>query len=208
VITEGGILDALSTRFPGSLEVVPAVDQPTIRAPKEMLLALMEWLRHDQGYELLLDVCGVDWFPARPRFEVVYHVYNPTRPERLRVKTLVGQNEEIESVTGIWPGARLVEKEDGDEGPLPWMLTACDVALEPPVVDRATGPQPATKTAASTNMADLTMLIQGASFLFGRVTSDGITNSPWSTSYRRPSSSAPHRYPLPTRLPASGNQDT
>lgn len=114
MITEGGILDALSTRFPGSLEVVPAVDQPTIRAPKEMLLALMEWLRHDQGYELLLDVCGVDWFPARPRFEVVYHVYNPTRPERLRVKTLVGQNEEIESVTGIWPGANWPERETFD----------------------------------------------------------------------------------------------
>ena len=114
MITEGGILDALNTRFPGSLEVVPAVDQPTVRAPKEMLVALMEWLRHDQGYELLLDVCGVDWFPARPRFEVVYHVYNPERHARLRVKTMVGLNEEVESMTRIWPGANWPERETFD----------------------------------------------------------------------------------------------
>jgi len=114
VITEGGILDALDERFPGSLEVVPAVDQPTVRVPKTMLVALMEWLKHEQGYHLLLDVCGVDWFPARPRFEVVYHIYNPTRHERLRVKTTVGQNEEIESVTPIWPGANWPEREAFD----------------------------------------------------------------------------------------------
>lgn len=114
MITEGGILDALNERFPGSLEVVPAVDQATIRAPKEMLVALMTWLRDDRGFALLLDVCGVDWFPARPRFEVVYHVYHPTAHERLRVKTWVGLNEEVESMTPLWPGANWPEREAFD----------------------------------------------------------------------------------------------
>jgi NADH-quinone oxidoreductase subunit C len=114
VITEGGILDALNARFPGSIEVVPAVDQASVRVDKDILRAVMEWLRLEQGYELLLDVCGVDWFPARPRFEVVYHVYNPTRPERLRVKVLVGQNEEVESMTAVWPGANWPEREAFD----------------------------------------------------------------------------------------------
>ena len=114
MITEAPVLSALQSRFPGSLEVVPAVDQPTVVAPKDMLLALMTWLKEDQGYALLLDVCGVDWFPARPRFEVVYHLYQPVRHERLRVKTWVALGEEVESVTPLWPGANWPEREAYD----------------------------------------------------------------------------------------------
>jgi NADH-quinone oxidoreductase subunit C len=114
VITDGRILDALNARFPGSIEVVPAVDHAAVRIDRDNLRAVMEWLRDEQGYELLLDVCAVDWFPARPRFEVVYHVHNPTRKERLRVKVPLGQNEEIESMTALWPGANWPEREAFD----------------------------------------------------------------------------------------------
>ena len=114
MITDGRILDALNARFPGSIEVVPAVDHAAVRIDRDNLRAVMEWLRDEQGYELLLDVCAVDWFHARPRFEVVYHVHNPTRKERLRVKVPLGQNEEIESMTALWPGANWPEREAFD----------------------------------------------------------------------------------------------
>jgi NADH-quinone oxidoreductase subunit C len=114
VITEHPVLDALQARFPGSLEVVPAVDQPTVRTPKEMLLALMQHLKHDLGFLLCVDVTAVDWFPARPRFEVVYHLLNPHRMWRLRVKTWAGLGESVPSVTGIWPGADWPERETYD----------------------------------------------------------------------------------------------
>jgi NADH-quinone oxidoreductase subunit C len=114
VITEHPVLDALSSRFPGSLEVVPAVDQPTVMAPKEMLLALMQYLRNEQGFLLCLDVTAVDWFPNRPRFEVVYHLLNPHTMWRVRVKTRVGLGETVPSVTGIWPGANWPERETYD----------------------------------------------------------------------------------------------
>jgi NADH-quinone oxidoreductase subunit C len=114
MITEAPILSDLQARFPGSLEVIPAVDQPTVRAPKEILLALFEFLKHEQGFSLLLDVCGVDWYPARPRFEVVYHLFDPVRVRRLRVKTWVHLNEEVPSATTVWPGANWPEREAYD----------------------------------------------------------------------------------------------
>jgi NADH-quinone oxidoreductase subunit C len=114
VITEHPILELLQTRFPGSIEVVPAVDQPTLKASKEMLLALMEHLHHDQGFLLCLDVTAVDWFPARPRFEVVYHLLNPHKMWRLRIKTTVHVGEAMPSVTRIWPGANWPERETYD----------------------------------------------------------------------------------------------
>jgi NADH-quinone oxidoreductase subunit C len=114
VITEHPVLSALQERFPGSLEVVPAVDQPTVRVPKDMLLAVMQHLKDGQGFRLLLDVTAVDWFPARPRFEVVYHAYNPATYQRVRVKTWAGLGEAVPSVTGIWPGANWPERETYD----------------------------------------------------------------------------------------------
>lgn len=114
MITEAPILDALQSRFPGSLEVVPAVDQPTVTAPKEMLLALMDFLKRDRQMSMLIDVTAVDWFPSRPRFELVYHLLNPLTMERLRVKTWCHLNEEVPSVMGLWPGADWPEREAYD----------------------------------------------------------------------------------------------
>ena len=114
MITEAPVLERLQGRFPGSLEVVPAVDHPTVRAPKEMLLALMEFARGELHMELLIDVCAVDWFPARPRFEVVYHLLAPATMERLRIKTTCHLGEEVPSVIHIWPGADWPEREAFD----------------------------------------------------------------------------------------------
>lgn len=114
MITEAPVLAVLQSRFPGSLEVVPAVDQPTVKAPKEMLVALVEFLKQEQGYDLLLDVSAVDWFPARPRFEVVYHLMDPRAIRRVRVKTWVHLNQEVPSVTGVFPGANWPERETFD----------------------------------------------------------------------------------------------
>lgn len=114
MITEAPVLAVLQSRFPGSLDVVPAVDQPTVKAPKEMLVALMEFLKHEQGFDLLLDVSAVDWFPARPRFEVVYHLMDPRAIRRVRVKTWVHLNQEVPSVTGVFAGANWPERETFD----------------------------------------------------------------------------------------------
>lgn len=114
MITEAPVLEALAARFPGSLDVVPAVDQPTVKSPKEMLLALMDFAKGSLGMSLLIDVTAVDWFPARPRFELVYHLLNPDSMERLRIKTWCHINEEVPSVMGVWPGADWPEREAYD----------------------------------------------------------------------------------------------
>ncbi len=58
---------------------------------------------------------GVDWYPAEPRFEVVYHLHSLERNERLRVKCrLPGGDAEIDSVTEVWRGANWFERETFD----------------------------------------------------------------------------------------------
>ncbi len=108
------ILDRLESRFPGSLDRVATVDQPTLVVPKEMLLAFFEHVKANEGYTLCLDVLAVDNFPARPRFELVYHLFHPQKIARLRAKSHVGIDEEIISATGVWPGTNWPEREAYD----------------------------------------------------------------------------------------------
>ncbi len=80
-------------------------------APAQILTAL----RHckTQGrYERLSAVTAVDWYPAEPRFEVVYLLHSLARNVRLRLTTrLSGQDPEIDSATAIYLGANWYERE-------------------------------------------------------------------------------------------------
>lgn len=108
------ILDRLETRFPGAITRVASVDQPTCLIPKDAVRPVALYLRDEEGYQMCIDVAGVDYYPDRPRFEVVYHLYHPERRARLRVKCRVGEEEEVASVTPVWPGADWPEREAYD----------------------------------------------------------------------------------------------
>ncbi len=63
-------------------------------------------------FELLCDVTCVDWYPAEPRFEVVYHLLSISQKQRLRLKVkLPGDDPSVESLTGVYPGANFYERE-------------------------------------------------------------------------------------------------
>ncbi|PSR27262.1 MAG: NADH-quinone oxidoreductase subunit C [Sulfobacillus thermosulfidooxidans] len=108
------ILERLAGEFPDAFTVVEAVDQPTISTSLEQLLAVMQYLRDQAQYRICLDVLAVDYLPDRPRFELVYHLYNPWKHARIRVKVRAGINEKVPSVTALWPGANWPEREAYD----------------------------------------------------------------------------------------------
>ena len=63
-------------------------------------------------YNFLSDLTCVDWYPAEPRCEVVYHLLSIPRKARLRLKVRLGGEEpRLESVTSVWPAANFFERE-------------------------------------------------------------------------------------------------
>ena len=67
----------LESALPGAaFEAAAAVDQPTLVVSADRLVETCRVLRDDPelGFALLADVSGVDFWPAEPRFEVVYHL--------------------------------------------------------------------------------------------------------------------------------------
>jgi NADH-quinone oxidoreductase subunit C len=66
----------------------------------------------DCALNFLSDVTCVDWYPAEPRFEVVYHLLSIPKKERLRLKVrLNSSSPAVESLTSVWPGANYFERE-------------------------------------------------------------------------------------------------
>jgi len=56
----------------------------------------------------LSGLTAVDWHPAEPRFEVVYHLHSLEPNARVRIKCKVsGENPEIDSVYSVWRARRL-----------------------------------------------------------------------------------------------------
>jgi len=71
-------------------------------------------LKQEQEFNRISGITGVDWWPADPRFEVVYLLHSVPRNLRVRLKCRVAENEEIESVTSVWRGANWYERETFD----------------------------------------------------------------------------------------------
>jgi NADH-quinone oxidoreductase subunit C len=87
-------------------------DELTIEIAPAKIVSVCGFLKYDLGFVRLSTVTGVDWYPAEPRFEVVYHLHSLDRREWLRLKCrLPGADPEIDSVTEVWRGANWFERE-------------------------------------------------------------------------------------------------
>ena len=87
----------------------------TLEIAREKIVSVCGFLKYDRKFVRLSTVTGVDWYPAEPRFEVVYHLHSVEANERLRLKCrLAGNDAEIDSVTEVWRGANWFERETFD----------------------------------------------------------------------------------------------
>ena len=108
----------LLERYPqDSILPQEGLDQPTWVVKREILADLARDLRDDPDsrYDLLLDLCGVDYPEREERFEAVYHLYSLPRSERLRLKVPVGEDDPVlPSLIGVWKAADWFEREAFD----------------------------------------------------------------------------------------------
>lgn len=95
------------------------VGDDVLELDRKAIGAVFRKLKDSGRYDLFLDVTAVDRLtldgPAAPkRFDVVYHLMSTQTKRRLRVKTRVGQEEAVPSVTPIYRAANWFEREAWD----------------------------------------------------------------------------------------------
>jgi len=116
---------ALSAAFEDRLtSVTVALGEVTAVVPGERLAEVMRMLRDrpELRFEMLLDVCGVDysaygdgaWQGAR--FAAVYHLLSLSNNHRLRVRAFAADDDFpiLPSMVDVWPSANWFEREAFD----------------------------------------------------------------------------------------------
>ena len=91
-------------------------DWPAFNCPQPRILEFLTDLKTNYNFDLLSDVTAIDHFEAKPRYEVVYHLYSTERHEYIRVVTpCEGETDPVcPSVVSLWPTADWHEREAYD----------------------------------------------------------------------------------------------
>ncbi len=95
------------------LNEVTMFGQVTLEVHKNKLKQVLSFLKQtpDCGYEVLMDLTGVDYLHPTPRTKVVYWLHNPANLERIRVVLFAAREESLPTVTDLWEGANWYERE-------------------------------------------------------------------------------------------------
>jgi NADH-quinone oxidoreductase subunit C len=123
------VLDLVRQTAP-SIQIEPAesIDMPTAYVPRDHIVEVCRTLRDHPGlqFSFLVEITAVDYFPATPRYEVVYHLAclgeafaqpgGAAPPRRLRLKVRIEAGDETNTpwaptLSGLWPAANWLERE-------------------------------------------------------------------------------------------------
>jgi NADH-quinone oxidoreductase subunit C len=88
----------------------------TLFVASDQIARVLTGLRDDSEclFEVLIDICGVDYPERQKRFEVVYHLLSPRKNQRIRVKCETNEDTSVPSVVGVFPAANWFEREAYD----------------------------------------------------------------------------------------------
>lgn len=109
---EGEILPAVLAEFGGRVNELPSSFGTPVLQVEPAAVADVAARLKERGFNMCLDVGGVDYHPRTPRFEVVYHFLAIPQGWRLRLRVPVGgENPSVPTISRLWPAANWAERE-------------------------------------------------------------------------------------------------
>lgn len=117
-VPDSPVFGRLRERFGETIiEHHAAFGDETVIVDPGRLVEVIGFLKDEPGleFDLLMDLCGVDYLPRRPRFEVVYHLFSVKHRFRQRVKVQLAEPDpEVGSITELYRVANWFEREVWD----------------------------------------------------------------------------------------------
>ena len=75
------------------------------------LREVAKFCRDELSFDYLIDITSVDNSGEDPRFEIVYELYSMTLAVHLRLKLKIAENQNVDTMSDIWPTANWHERE-------------------------------------------------------------------------------------------------
>ena len=116
--------ETLAAALPGAVTGHDvAYGELTVTVKASEIPAVIRFLRDDERCKFwsFIDVTAVDWPGRERRFDVVYHLLSPVYNRRVRLKAEVSEDETVQSIIGIFPGADWFERETYDLYGIPFV---------------------------------------------------------------------------------------
>lgn len=110
------LLQKLNSKLEKSiLSVDEASDFLTITVASESIKPFIEFLKEEQDFIFLTDLCGIHYPEQEKELGVIYHLHNLVENKRVRLKTFVTKaNPQVESIVSLFAGANWMERETFD----------------------------------------------------------------------------------------------
>jgi NADH-quinone oxidoreductase subunit C len=88
----------------------------TLDVERDKIVEVLTFLRDDTNclFEVLIDICGVDWPARENRFDVVYHLLSPRLNQRIRLKLQTDELTPVPSTVGVFSASDWFEREAYD----------------------------------------------------------------------------------------------
>jgi NADH-quinone oxidoreductase subunit C len=118
---DDGRLDALGQSIVSALSGAAidhsvALNELTVAVKPEKIVEVVRFLRDDPAcrFVSLIDVTAVDYPGREKRFDVIYHLLSPTLNTRIRLRVMAGEDTQVPSIIGVFPGTDWFEREAYD----------------------------------------------------------------------------------------------
>ena len=109
--------EKLAAAFPQDvLRREVAHDELIVSVRREAIGRVLQFLRDDPGcrFDVLVDICGVDYPERAERLEVVYNLLSLTHNRRIRLKVTTDEQTPVPSATAVYSAAGWFERECWD----------------------------------------------------------------------------------------------
>jgi NADH-quinone oxidoreductase subunit C len=116
-LTLGELGEHIASRLGGPVTgMAVELSELTVTVEAGGIVRVLEFLRDDPRcrFEILIDVCGVDYPERERRFDVVYHLLSVRLNQRIRVKLETDETTPVPSVVEVFPSANWYEREAFD----------------------------------------------------------------------------------------------
>ena len=112
------IANTIREHFPQAVsEIIEFRGDITLVLDRASLVEVVAFCRDadELHFNLLSDLCGIDYWPKAPRFAVSYILYSLPLNHTIRLKVYAPEeNPVVPTITGIHPGANYFEREAWD----------------------------------------------------------------------------------------------
>ena len=109
--------EKVAAAFPQDvLQRAIAHDELMVTVRREAIVRVLQFLRDDPSFrfDVLVDICGVDYPDRVERLEVVYNLLSLTHNRRIRLKVTTDEQTPVPSATAVYSAAGWFERECWD----------------------------------------------------------------------------------------------